>query len=106
MKKSIENNAPNNIQKSIHTNKDLNLEYILCSWTDLFLNKRVSVHFRVESGINAHKSYLTRVSTSGYELVVEREMSEDSLDSVSSLLIEFVPDGNNVNVDDDLEKLF
>ena len=65
----------------------------------------MSVHFRVESGINAHKSYLTRVSTSGYELVVEREMSEDSLDSVSSLLIEFVPDGNNVNVDDDLEKI-
>ena len=105
MMKSIGNNAPNNIQKSIHTNKALNLEYILCSWTDLFLNKRVSVHFRVESGINAHKSYLTRVSTSGYELVVEREMSEDSLDSVSSLLIEFVPDGNNVNVDDDLEKI-
>ena len=29
MIKSIGNNAPNNIQKSIHTNKALNLEYIL-----------------------------------------------------------------------------
>ena len=51
----------------IHTNKSLNLEYLLCSWCDLNLNKRVSIQFRVESGNNAHKTYFTRVSTSGLE---------------------------------------
>lgn len=74
----------------IYTNKSLNLEYLLCSWCDLNLNKRVSIQFRVESGNDAHKSYLTRVSTSGLELVIDRSMSKDSLDSISSLLIEFV----------------
>ena len=65
----------------------------------------MSIHFRVESGIDSHKSYLTRVSTSGHELVVERDMTEDSLDSVSALLIEFVPDGKNIDVDAELGKI-
>ena len=74
----------------INTNKSLNLEYLLCSLCNLNLNKRVSIQFRVESGNNAHKTYLTRVSTSGLELVIDRLMTKDSLDSISSLLIEFV----------------
>ena len=50
----------------------------------------MSIKFRVEPGNNEHKTYLTRVSTSGLELVIDRSMTKDSFNSVISLWIEFL----------------
>ena len=90
--------------KIVYTNDTLVLEYVLCQWKDLNLNDRVSVQFCMESGIDSHKKYLTRVSSSSKELVIDKEMSLDSRSAVNSLLVQFVPDKEK-DVDAYLKKI-
>ena len=82
----------------IYTNQSFILDYILSVWPDINLNKRVSVQFCVESGKNAHKQYLIRVSQDGLSLVIERELTEVATSAPLALLTQFVPsDEKDVN---------
>ena len=74
-----------------YSNSTFQPEYVLNAWNDVHLKDRVSIQFKLESGNHAHKYVLTRVAESGRELVLEKNMSEDSKSAIDSCLIQFVP---------------
>lgn len=89
--KSVNLNSSKAHKKKFHFLIQPGNQQIGKSFHGMIFNQRISVQFIVESGSRAYKQYLVRVSISGKELVITRNVTDVSVDATVSLFAKKVP---------------